>query len=377
MRHTKDPLQNQPDTAWVDEYFLKTKKIVESHGDAHVTYAIFMRRPVLSAPRLAINWLKEKELERNTQFQIDLCYPEGAWVGAGESLIYVSGQFSQLVDLETELLMKIGPACVAAYNAFSMCSTLPTIPFLAMDARHCAGHDMAEQMSYAASVGSESAKEKAKAIGFIGNSIAATSHYFGNEKAMGTMPHALIGYAGSTLKAAELYAKTFPDQSLIVLIDYFAQEITDSLEVCHHFSAEAKSGKLSLRIDTSGGRYVEGLDPTQSYAVLEKHSPKSIRGFRTEDELKHLVGTGVSAAGLFWLRENLDKNGFDQVKIIASSGFDYNKCLLMAEAKAPIDMIGTGSFLPEKWRETYATADIIDYDGKPRVKVGREFLFRK
>lgn len=364
-------------TQWVDEYFLKTKAIVLSHGDAQVTYAIFMRRPVLSAPRIAINWLKQKEAERKTKYQVDLCYPEGSWVGAGEPLLYISGLFSELVDLETELLMKIGSACVAAYNAFNMCSALPHVPFLAMDARHCAGHDMAELMSYAASVGSASAKVKAKASGFIGNSIAATAHYFDNEKAMGTMPHALIGYAGSTLKAAQLYAETFPDQNLVVLIDYFAQEITDSLEVCAHFSEAAKAGNLSLRIDTSGGRYVEGLDPTKSYAVLEKHAPRAIRGFRTEDELKHLVGTGVSAAAIFWLRENLDKNGFEKVKIIASSGFDENKCLLMAEAKAPIDMIGTGSFLPEKWRETYATADIIGYDGIPRVKVGREFLFRK
>ena len=49
----------------------------------------------------------------------------------------------------------------------------------------------------------------------------------------------------------------------------------------------------------------------------------------------------------------------------------------MAEAQAPIDVIGTGSYLPERWNETYATADIIEYDGEKRVKVGREFLFRK
>ncbi len=49
----------------------------------------------------------------------------------------------------------------------------------------------------------------------------------------------------------------------------------------------------------------------------------------------------------------------------------------MAEAKAPIDVIGTGSFLPELWSETYATADIVEYDGEPRVKLGREFLLRK
>ena len=38
-------------------------------------------------------------------------------------------------------------------------------------------------------------------------------------------------------------------------------------------------------------------------------------------------------------------------------------------------MIGTGSYLPERWTETYATADVIAYDGQYRVKVGREFLF--
>ena len=46
----------------------------------------------------------------------------------------------------------------------------------------------------------------------------------------------------------------------------------------------------------------------------------------------------------------------------------------MGAAKAPIDMVGTGSFLPATLTETYATADIIRYNGVPRVKTGREFL---
>ena len=49
----------------------------------------------------------------------------------------------------------------------------------------------------------------------------------------------------------------------------------------------------------------------------------------------------------------------------------------MAWAKAPIDIIGTGSFLPDRWSETNATADIIAYGNTPRVKVGREFLLKK
>ncbi len=50
---------------------------------------------------------------------------------------------------------------------------------------------------------------------------------------------------------------------------------------------------------------------------------------------------------------------------------------MMAAANAPIDVIGTGSYLPEFWSETYATADIIAYGGVPMVKAGREFLLRK
>ena len=50
---------------------------------------------------------------------------------------------------------------------------------------------------------------------------------------------------------------------------------------------------------------------------------------------------------------------------------------LMIQMHPPIDAIGTGSYLPETWTETYATSDIVEYDGVPSVKVGREFLLRK
>jgi nicotinate phosphoribosyltransferase len=236
---------------------------------------------------------------------------------------------------------------------------------------------MAEIMAYAAAVGSGRARRKVQALGFVGNATDATAHFFGNAQGMGTMPHVLIGYAGSTIRAAEMFDETFPDAPMTVLVDYFGQEITDSLEVCRRFPARAEAGSLSVRIDTTGGRFIEGLDPAASYAALERNVPAAVRGYRNEVELRYLVGPGVSAAAVWHLRESLDGAGFDKVKIVASSGFNPAKCRLMAEAKAPIDMIGTGSFLPELWSETYATADIVEYDGKPRVKVGREFLLRK
>jgi nicotinate phosphoribosyltransferase len=235
---------------------------------------------------------------------------------------------------------------------------------------------MADMMAYAASVGSAAAKREVGARGFIGNATDATAHHFGNAFGMGTMPHALIGYAGSTVRAAEMYHETFPDEPITVLVDYFAQEVTDALAVCRRFPEMAASGRLAFRLDTHGGRYVEDLDLNSSYAVLDRHVQRAIRGYRTETELRHLVGTGVSAAAVWHLRERLDQAGFHAVKIVASSGFTPAKCKAMAIAEAPVDMIGTGSYLPEVWTETYATADIIAYGGNPSVKVGREFLLR-
>ena len=120
-----------------------------------------------------------------------------------------------------------------------------------------------------------------------------------------------------------------------------------------------------------------GAGSPSSYAVLERNVPEAIRGYRSEGELKHLMGTGVSAAAVWHMREQLNQAGFKQVKIVGSSGFSPDKCRVFSLAKIPVDMIGTGSYLPEKWSETYATADIIEYDGQKRVKIGREFLHRK
>ena len=360
-----------------DTYFRNTRRIVQENGDCEVEYAVFMRRPVTYAGRLAIGWLRAMASHRGVEVEVEEPHIDGAWVGSGEVLCYIRGPFATLVDLETIFLQRFGASCVAAYNAYNMCVELPDVAFLAMDARHCAGSDMAELMAYGASVGSKKAKAKTGAIGFTGSSTDATAHFFGQERGAGTMPHALVGYAGSTIRAAQMFHESVPDAPLTVLVDYFGKEITDSLEVANHFPELVASGRLAFRLDTHGGRFSEGLDTPQSYAVLDRHVPYATRGYRTDSELKHLMGTGVSVAAVWHLRETLDANGFDKVRIVASSGFGPDKCRMFSFAKAPVDVIGTGSFLPQIWSETYATADIISYNGKPCVKSGREFLLRK
>ncbi len=361
--------------ARTDAYFNRTREIVARYGDKRVTYAVFLRRPVISAPRLMLNWLATVATARATQFDIDVTHPEGAWTGAGEPLVYITGSFAHLADLETLLLQKTGAACVAAHNAYQMCMALPGAAFLAMEARHCAGAEMQDMMAYACSVGSDAAKREG-AVGFVGNANDGTSHWFGADHGRGTMPHALIGYAGSTVRAAEMFQATFPDTPLTVLVDYFGHEVADALAVCVRFPELAAQGRLSVRLDTHGGRFLEGLDPAESYAVLERHAPGAIRRYRSDVELRYLVGTGVSAAAIWRMREALNDAGFPAVKIVASSGFGVDKCRVMADTHAPLDVVGTGSFIPDAWGETYATADIVAYDGVPMVKVGREFLLR-
>jgi nicotinate phosphoribosyltransferase len=374
-QHPAGDALNQDIAARTDVYFNRTRAVVERFGDSRVTYAVFLRRPVIAAARLALEWLRAVAKARGTSFDIEPTQPEGQWVGAGEPLVYISGRFTELADLETILLQKTGAACVAAHHAYQMALALPSVPFLAMDARHCAGAEMQELMAYAASVGSKAA-QKEGARGFIGNATDGTAHFFGATHGYGTMPHALIGYAGSTLRAAEMFHETFPDTPLTVLVDYFGREIGDALEVCARFPELAAAGRLSVRLDTHGGRFLEGLDPAKSYAVLERNAPGAIRRYRSDAELRALVGTGVSAAAIWRMREALDEAGCPAVRIVASSGFNVEKCRVMADAHAPIDVVGTGSFIPDHWGETYATADIVEYDGNKRVKIGREFLLR-
>ncbi len=350
--------------------------MVERFGDKRVTYAVFLRRPVISAPRLMLDWLRAVAAARGTEFDIDLTHPEGTWVGAGEPLVYITGSLAHLSDLETIMLQKLGAPCVAAHNAYQMCLALPHVVFLAMEARHCAGAEMQEMMAYAASVGSEAAQPGGRQ-GLRRQRQRRHRALVRRGRGRGTMPHALIGYAGSTVRAAEMFHETFPAEDLTVLVDYFGREVTDGLEVCRRFPALASAGRLALRLDTHGGRFLEGLDPAESYAVLERKAPGAIRRYRSETELRYLVGTGVSAAAVWRMREALDAAGFRRVRIVVSSGFGVDKCRVMADARAPIDVVGTGSFIPEAWAETYATADIVDYDGVPMVKVGREFLLRR
>ena len=265
-------------------------------------------------------------------FEFEVNYPEGSWVGAGEPIVYIRGSLVSLSDLETILLQKLGPACVAAHNAYQMCLALPKVAFLAMDARHCAGAEMQDMMSYGASVGSAAARKEG-AQGLHRQRHARDGPLVRRDSRC--RHHAAFAHRLRRLDRARRrdVPRDFPDDNLTVLTDYFGREMTDGLAVCRAFPELAAAGRLSVRLDTHGGRFLEGLDPAESYAALERHAPGAIRRYRSDAELRYLVGTGVSAAAVWRMREALDEAGFPSVRIVASSGFGVDKCRVMADAR--------------------------------------------
>ena len=384
-----------PLSAQTDKYFTNTSRIVAAHGDAQVTFAIFMRRRVVAALepviRLVNHFVPDAKIKRFVE--------EGEVVPSEKKLLEITGSMKKLSEIETLMLQKIGFSCVSANNAYEMCRAIPSAGFMDMHARHGSGAEMNILAAYGAKVGSEAARLADPTVkGFVGSSQDLTAPFFGSSGGMGTMPHALVGYAGGDVLAAmKLFNQTIPEaKSLIALVDYTGEEIKDALRCAKWFYEEAQlqnQGKtFGIRLDTHGGRFAEGLDYEKSvdlvgdwlnvkgeYSIVER--VLGGRAFQMDpnnilvDKVRRILfGKGVSVASIIYARRALDDAGYKSAMIVASSGFDPQKCQIMGAAKAPLDMVGTGSFLPATLTETYATADIINYDGVGRVKTGREFL---
>lgn len=387
-----------PIAAQTDKYFTNTSRIVAAHGDAEVTFAVFMRRRVVAALEPTIRLVKRFVPEA----KIRRFYEEGDIVPSESKMLEITGSMAKLSEIETLLLQKVGFPCVSANNAYEMCRAIPAAGFMDMHARHASGAEMNILAAYGAAVGSMAAKRADSTVkGFVGSSQDLTAPFFDSAGGMGTMPHALVGYTdGDVLQSMKLFAETIPEaRTLVALVDYTGEEVTDSLRCARWFYEEARlqdQGKTyGIRLDTHGGRFAEGLDYERSVETvgnwLKVHGEYNIvehvlggRAFQLDpnniliDKVRRILfGKGVSVASIIHVRRALDRAGFTQAIIVGSSGFDPQKCQIMGAARAPLDLVGTGSFLPATLTETYATADIIAYNGVQRVKVGREFLFNQ
>jgi nicotinate phosphoribosyltransferase len=154
----------------------------------------------------------------------------------------------------------------------------------------------------------------------------------------------LIGaYGGDTVKATKRFAETIEGVDVIALVDYDNDSVKTSLDV-----ARALEGRLwGVRLDTA------------EYMVDKSVIPQ-MGDFRP---------TGVNAPLVWNVRNALDAEGFGDVKIVVSRGFDVLRIQAFEEEGVPVDAYGVGAALYDGQFDF--TADIVQVNGKAEGKAGR------
>jgi nicotinate phosphoribosyltransferase len=159
------------------------------------------------------------------------------------------------------------------------------------------------------------------------------------------VPHALIAaYDGDTVAATlAVAAVTPPEVPLIALVDYENDSVATSLAV-----ARALDGRLwGVRLDTS-----EYLVDRSVTAQMSTFRP-----------------TGVNPALVWNVRNALDAEGFGEVKIVASGGFNLARIIAFEDDGVPVDAYSVGSSAHEGHWDF--TADVVRVNGRAQAKAGR------
>ncbi len=201
--------------------------------------------------------------------------------------------------------------------------------------------------------------------GAFGVSTDANADYWGVES-MGTMPHALIAaYEGSTEDAAIAFDEHIePHVNRIVLVDWDNDVIGTTFRVVKALYEHVMKKPFKLGI----------TDPSPIIGP-GKNKLWGVR-FDTSGDLrdKSVVPKDESSLGvcpeLVWrARQEFDRVGLKDLKIVVSGGFDEKKIELFEKLNVPADAYGVGSKLLRE--KVDITADVVEVNGKPCAKVGR------
>src|ERR671937_2750652 len=154
----------------------------------------------------------------------------------------------------------------------------------------------------------------------IGVTTDANASWWGG-RAIGTVPHSLIAsYGGNTVLAATKFAEYCePGMNVVVLVDFENDSVRTSLEV-----ARALGDSLwGVRLDTS-----RSLVDRSLWGEMGDFDPR-----------------GVNERLVWKVRNALDRDGFERVRIVVSGGFDVDKIRRFEENEVPVDAYGIGSSL--------------------------------
>jgi nicotinate phosphoribosyltransferase len=257
---------------------------------------------------------------------------DGDEIAPWETVMTIEGDYTLFAHLETVYLGVLARRTLVSSNTRRVVEAAHGKPILFFPARHD-HHRVQTGDGYAAHI-----------AGAIGVSTDAQASWWGG-RGIGTVPHALIAaYGGDTVLAAKKFAEFAPeDMNVVVLVDFENDSVRTALEVAH-----ALGPKLwGVRLDTS--------------STLVDRSLWS--------EMGYFDPRGVNPRLVEKVRAALDAEGFGEVKIVVSGGFDVERIRAFEERGVPVDSYGVGSALIRG--ENDFTADVVMTDGKPSAKVGR------
>ena len=264
---------------------------------------------------------------------------DGDEIGPYESVMTIEGDYISFAHLETLYLGVLARRTLITTNVVRVLEAANGKPIIFMPARHD-HHRVQTGDGYAAHVAGQ-------VVGApIGVTSDAQASWWGG-KGVGTVPHALISaYGGNTVLAATKFADWAPeDLNVVVLVDFENDSVATALEV-----ARALGPRLwGVRLDTS----------------------ESLVDRSLWDELGDFKPTGVNERLVRNVRDALDRDGFERVRIVVSGGFTVEKIREFEERAVPVDSYGVGSSLIRGSNDF--TADVVLTDGRPSAKAGRRF----
>jgi nicotinate phosphoribosyltransferase len=256
-----------------------------------------------------------------------------------ETVMTIEGDYTSFARLETLYLGVLARRTLITTNVVRVLEAAKGKPIIFMPARHD-HHRVQTGDGYAAYIAGQ-------VVGApIGVTTDEQASWWGG-KGVGTVPHSLISsYGGNTVLAATKFVEWAPeDLNVVVLVDFENNSVETALEV-----ARALGPRLwGVRLDTS----------------------ESLVDLSLIEEMGDFKPTGVNERLVWKVREALDGDGFERLKIVASGGFTAEKIREFEEKGVPVDSYGVGSSLIRGSNDF--TADVVLTDGRPSAKFGRRF----
>ena len=315
-----------------DKYFNRTRQVLlKDNNHVDVMMQVFTRKDAIVCGIDEAITILRLCADRPNELKIKALF-DGDGIKSMETVMTIEGDYSTFAHLETVYLGVLARRTAIATSVKKVVEAAKPRNVLFFPARF-SHYSLQTGDGYAAFIS-----------GALGVSTDANAAWWGT-KGIGTIPHGLIAaYGGDTAEACRVFDKYMPKNiKRVALVDFKNDCVKTSLQVAHALGKRL----WGVRLDTA----------------------EDVRDKSVTSRGKNSYGVNPE---LVWnVRRALDKEGFKNVKIVISSGFDEQKIRYFNKLKVPYDAVGVGSALFKE--RTDFTADIVKVNGLPRAKVGRKY----